>query len=247
MRKLLTLLGILAALMLTSTTAALAAPSGILTASSTGQSAYIDPIVSPGARSAHEHCFYGVKPVNTTESFDSLRDAEHMSTWAVSNNRTALWFPCVYEDGIKLQPFSTKHILLYYKPIAGTECLPGGTKGVSHEYGWRGQIGGGTFYPLPPASSSDGSLVATIFFRGARDFGVACFPTVQAYIRFKTLHGAGPIGNITVGGPVAGVDGAAGPETFHGDYIAAHDPAWAQRFLDNCLIPGKACGTNPAL
>lgn len=221
------------------------APAAILTADSTGQRAFNDPIVSPGVMSAHEHCFYGVRPVNQTETFDSLRDDSHESTWTISSNRTAVWIPCVYENGIALEPFSSKHILLYYKSIAGTECLPGGTQGVSHEYGYRGQIGGGAFSLSPPASSQDGSLVVTLFWRGARDFGVSCFPTVQAYVRLNV--GAGPIGNITLGGPVAGVDGATGPTTMHGDYIAAHEPAWAQRFLDQCLIPGNACGTNPPL
>ncbi len=232
--------------------AALSAPAAILTGQFTGQRAFNDPIVSPGERSAHEHCFYGVRPVNQTETEATLKDADHSSTWAVGSNRTAVWIPCVYEDGQPLEPYvggQQRDILAYYQSINGTECQPpqNGAEGVTHEVDWRGELNSGTITDLPPARSVDGSLVAVGFFRGARDLGVSCFPTVKFYIRFGTLHGAGPIGNITLGGPVAGVDGAAGAATMHADYKFAHDRDYFQRLLDRCLIPGTACGKNPAL
>jgi hypothetical protein len=86
-------------------------------------------------------------------------------------------------------------------------------------------------------------LVVTLIWRGARDFGVGCFPTVQAYIRLNV--GAGPIGRITIGGPTAGVDGATGPTTMHGDYFFGWDRAAFERFLAACVRPGVACGRNP--
>ena len=222
---------------------ALAAPAAIFTARSTGQRDFVDPIVSPGQRSAHEHCFYGAVGVETVETSASLRAKP--TTWANQNNHTAIWIPCVYEDGRLLGPYSAKHLLAYYKSIPGTECVPPeDTKGVTHEYGYRGQTGGGAFGPLPPASTSQGVLVVDLIFRGARDLGVACFPTVEVFIRLNV--GSGPIGNITIGGPVAGVDGATGPETMHGDYFFGWDRAAFQRFLDQCVIPGVACGTDPA-
>jgi hypothetical protein len=238
MRRLVIALVVLGAL----ASPALAAPSGIFTGDSTGQRDFVDPIVSPGERSAHEHCFYGAVPVHTVETSAELRT--HATTWDVQTNHTGVWIPCVYEDGGLLGQFSQHGILAYYKPISGTECVgPENMAGVTHEYGYRGQIGGGSFSAQPPASSSDGALVVTLFWRGARDFGVGCFPTVQAYIRLNV--GAGPIGNITIGGPVAGVDGATGPTTMHGDYFFGWDRAAFQRFLDACVIPGRACGRNP--
>lgn len=241
-KRFLILLTITGLFLVNSITPALAAPAAIFTASSTGQRGFIDPIVSPGARSAHEHCFYGAVGVETVETSASLRTKP--TTWVEQDNHTAIWIPCVYEDGRLLQPYSAKHILAYYKPVSGTECVPpDNTAGVSREYGYRGQIGGGSFSALPPATSNDGSLVITLFFRGARDLGVACFPTVQVYIRLNV--GAGPIGNITIGGPVAGVDGATGPEQMHGDYFFGWDRDAFQRFLNTCVIPGLACGKDP--
>jgi uncharacterized protein DUF1996 len=223
---------------------ALAAPSAIFTAQSTGQRGFIDPIVSPGQRSAHEHCFYGAVGVEQTETSASLRAKP--TTWVETDNHTAIWIPCVYEDGRLLQPFSSKHLLAYYKPIAGSECVPPeDMAGVSREYGYRGQTGGGAFSLTPPASTSQGVLVVTIFWRGARDFGVGCFPTVQAYIRLNV--GVGSIGNITLGGPSLSSEGAMGPTSMHGDYFFGWDRAAFERFLARCVRPGVACGTNPAI
>lgn len=222
---------------------AFAAPAGIFTASSTGQVAYVDPIVSPGARSAHEHCFYGAVGVDTTETSADLRTKP--TTWVVQDNHTAIWIPCVYEDGRLLRPYSAKHLLAYYKSIPETECVPPeDMAGVSHEYGYRGQTGGGAFSPLPPASTSQGVLVVTVFWRGARDFGVSCFPSVQAYIRLNV--GAGAIGQITLGGPPGG-EGVMGPETMHGDYFFGWGRDTFGRFLDRCVIPDAACGQDPVL
>lgn len=230
-------------ILLSIATAAYAAPSAIFTGDETGEAPrHVDPIVSPGARSAHEHCFYGATGVEPVETSASLRTKA--TTWDVKANHTGVWIPCVYEDGRLLRQFSQHGILAYYKPISGTECVPPDDMGgVTREGGYRGQIGGGSFSSTPPANSSDGALVITLIFRGARDFGVGCFPTVQVYIRLNV--GAGPIGRITLGGPVAGVDGATGPETLHGDYLFGWDRAAFERFLAACVRPGIACGKNP--
>jgi hypothetical protein len=222
-----------------------AAPAAIFTASSTGQRGHVDPIVAPGARSAHEHCFYGAVGVETVETSADLRSKP--TTWVEQANHTGIWIPCIYEDGNLVQPATSKHLLAYYKPVSCVEQVPPeNTAGVTHEYGYRNTIGGGAFSPTPPASSSSGYLVVTLFWRAARDLpGAGCFPTVQAYIRLAI--GTGPIGNITLGGPVEGVDGALGPTTMHGDYFWAWDRAVFENFLATCVRPGKACGTNPAL
>lgn len=235
------LLAILVALPILLGGVAHAAPS-IRTARSTGQREHVDPIVSPGARSEHEHCFYGAVPVTSLETSDHLRGQG--STWAVpETNHTAVWIPCPYEDGQPLIPSTTKHILLYYKPIAGTECVPpDNMAGVSREYGYRRQTGGGSFFPRVPAGDGD-TIVITLFWRGTRDFGVPCFPTVQAYIRFERPHG-GPLGTITLGGPTLDVDGARDETTMHGDYFFAWDRDAFERFLAECIRPGVQCATD---
>jgi hypothetical protein len=237
---------LLTAVLLGITTPASAAPAAIFTASSTGQRCHIDPIVSPGATSAHEHCFYGAVGVEMTETSADLRTKP--TTWVEQGNHTGIWIPCVYEDGVLVQPATSKHLLAYYQPVSCTEQVPPDDTavGVTHEYGYRNTTGGGAFSPNVPASSSSGFLVISLFWRASRDFPTAgCFPTVHAYIRLAI--GTGPIGTITLGGPVDGVDGAMGPMTMHGDYYWAWDRDVFQRFLDQCVIPGKACGTNPAL
>src|SRR6266702_8304954 len=206
-----------------------AAPAAIFTASSTGQRGNIDPIVSPGASSAHEHCFYGAVGVETTETSADLRTKP--TTWVEQGNHSAIWIPCMYEDGVLVQPATSKNILAYYKPVACVEQVPPeNTAGVTHEYRYRNTIGGGAFSLMPPASSSSGYLVVTLFWRASRDLpGAGCFPTIQAYIRLAI--GVGPIGNITLGGPTLGVDGALGPETMHGDYYWAWDRDVFETFL----------------
>lgn len=220
------------------TGAAKAAPS-IRTARATGQRSFVDPIVSPGERSAHEHCFYGAVPVTTVETSDHLRGQG--SSWAVPDtNHTAIWIPCPYEDGQPLIPSTRRHLLAYYKPIQGTECVPpDDMAGVSQEYGYRRQTGGGTFFPRVPAGDGN-TIVITVFWRGERDFGVSCFPNVQAYIRFQRPHG-GPLGTITLGGPTLGVDGARDETTMHGDYFFGWDRAAFERFLAQCIRPGVKC------
>jgi hypothetical protein len=224
-------------------TTAFAAPAGIFTASSTGQRDFIDPIVSPGTRSAHQHCFYGAKDVQTVETSESLR--RKGTTWVETDNHTGVWIPCIYEDGRLLQPATTKHALLYYQPVPGTEQVPPeNTGGVTHEVGYRCGTGGGTITRLPPTTCDAGILVVSGFFRAARDFGLTeSFPDIRFFIRLNV--GKGVVGNITLGGPVAGVDGAAGPETAHADYLWAWDRAAFERFLVNCVRPARACGTNP--
>ena len=243
MRRLLALLLALSTLFISSAPAQ-AAPAAIFTAQSTGQRDFIDPIASPGVRSAHEHCFYGAVGVDTIETSADLRTKP--STWAEPGNHTGIWSPCVYEDGVLVQPATTKNLLAYYKPIPGTEQVPpDDTAGVTHEYGYRCGTGGGTFYLTPPTTCSAGILVVTLFWRGARDLGVQNFPTVQAYIRLNI--GSGAVGNITLGGPVNGVNGALGPTTMHGDYMFGWIPSVFESFLAKCVRPGIACGTNPAL
>lgn len=150
---------------------ALAAPSGIFTADFADGQRRVDPIVSPGGQSAHEHCFYGVRGITHTETSASLR--LRPSTWVVQSNHSAFWIPCVYEDGRLMTPATSKHILAYYQPVSGTEQVPPeNTAGVSTEMGYRCGTGGGTVTDLPPGSCPAGTpIVVSGFMRGDRDRG----------------------------------------------------------------------------
>lgn len=241
-----TILALLFSLSLVSLIAkpAQAAPAAIFTASSTGQRGFIDPIVSPGVRSAHEHCFYGAIGVGTVETSTSLRMKS--TTWVTQNNHSGFWIPCLYEEGRLLPVRTTKPLLFYYQPVSGTEQVPpDDTAGVTHEVGYRCGFGGGTVTPLPPTTCPSGEFVVSGFFRASRDLGLTQpFPQIRFFIRFNT----GPtLGRITLGGPVAGVDGARGPETIHADYLWAWDRDVFERFLTKCVRPGIACGTDPVI
>lgn len=221
-----------------------AAPAGLFTATVTGQRDFVDPIVSPGTRSAHEHCFYGAVGVETVETSADLRSKP--TTWVQQANHSGFWIPCVYEDGRLLPTNTTKPLLFYYQSVNGTERVPPeNTAGVTHEVGYRCGNGGGTVTPLPPANCSSGEFNVVGFFRAPRDLGLTePFPQIRFFVR---LNSGPTLGRITLGGPVAGVDGATGPETIHADYFWAWDRAAFQRFLDRCVIPAVACGQNPAV
>jgi hypothetical protein len=225
---------------------ALAAPAAIFTNRVTGQRAYVDPIVSPGQQSSHEHCFYGAGPTVTPDTDTSAEFRALPTTWVETDNRTGVWIPCLYEDGQPVPPATTKHGLFYYQPVSGTEQVPPeNTAGVTHEVGYRCGFGGGTITNLPPSSCSSGEFVISGFFRASRDFGLTQpFPTIRFFLRFNT----GPsLGRLTIGSPNGGLSGAMTMDDIHADYFFGWDRAAFQRFLNNCVIPGNACGTDPSV
>jgi hypothetical protein len=240
--KKLALLVVTTAILLVTALPAHAAPAAIFTAQSTGQRAFIDPIVSPGQPSPHEHCFYGAVGVAQTETSASLRAKP--TTWVETDNHTGVWIPCLYEDGQPIPPATSKNALFYYQPVSGTEQVPpDNTAGVTDEVGYRCGFGGGTVTNLPPSSCSSGEFVISGIFRASRDFGLSePFPTIRFFLRFNT----GPtLGRLTIGSPDGGLPGAMTMDNIHADYFWAWDPAAFQRFLNQCVIPGNACGTNP--
>ena len=229
---------------------AVAAPAGILTTGATTQPCTaVDPIVSPGQPSGHPHKFYGAgsaqQPVTantvTSDGFRSLP-----STWTRSSNHTGFWIPCLYLNG-QLVPVSSIPGLFYYQPVSGTEQLPpDNTAGVTQEVGWRCGFGGGTITNLPPASCPSGELVISGFFRASRDFGLSTpFPTIRFFLRFRAVYGAGD--RLTLGTPSGTGAGSVALDDVHADYFFAHDRVEFQQFLDQCVIPGRACGRDPAV
>lgn len=228
---------------------AYAAPAAILTSNFADGPRRVDPIVTPGGESAHEHNFYGVRGITPdTRTSASLRALP--STWARLSNHSAFWVPALYEDGRMMTPATTKHFLAYYQLKSTTrQAPPEDTAGVSHEMGYRCGTGGGTVTDLPPATCPAGTpIVMSGFMRGVRDLGLSG-PTVfdiRVFIRLSRGARGGPLGNITLGGP-----GGTGHEhplnDAHFDYIWAHDRAKFQAFIDQCAPPRGACGTNPAV
>jgi hypothetical protein len=226
-----------------------AAPAAILTVSQTTQACErVDPIVSPGTASAHPHKFYGAgsaaQPV-TSNTTTSAQFRALPSTWTRASNHSGFWIPCLYEDGVLVPP-STKAGLFYYQPVSGTEQVPPeNTKGVTHEVGYRCGFGGGTVTNLPPATCPSGEFVISGFFRASRDLGLSVpYPTIRFFLRFNT----GPtLGRLTLGTPAGGEPGAMTMDDIHADYFFAHDRAKFQAFLNQCVIPGASCGTDPAV
>jgi Domain of unknown function (DUF1996) len=222
---------------------AYAAPAAIFTNRVTGQRAFVDPVVSPGQPSSHEHSFYGAGPTVTPDTDTSDEFRALPTTWVETDNHTGFWIPTLYEDGQPVPP-STKHGLFYYQPVSGTEQVPPeGTKGVTHEVGYRCGFGGGTITNLPPSSCSSGEFVISGFFRASRDFGLTQpFPKIRFFLRFNT----GPtLGRLTIGSPDGGLPGAVTMDDIHADYFFGWDRAAFERFLVRCVRPGTACGTDP--
>ena len=226
---------------------AVAAPAGIVTgAHDGGPCRRVDPIVTLGGVSGHEHTFYGVRGVtSTTRSSASLR--ELTSTWNRASNHSAFWTTCVYDHGVLMTPYSSKPVLAYYQFTSNTRLAPPeDTAGVSFEMGYRCDIGGGTVFDLPPASCSGNTLVLVGHMRGVRDLGLSG-PTVfdiRVFIRLQRPR-TGPL-SITIGGP-PGSSTVIPNGDIHFDYIWAHDRAKFQAFIDQCAPPAPACGTNPAV
>jgi hypothetical protein len=224
---------------------ALAAPAAILTVSRTSQGCdHVDPIVAPGGASMHGHQFYGAgslaQPVTpTTDTSAKFRALP--STWTRTSNHSGFWIPCLFEDG-QLVPPSRIAGLFYYQSVSGTEQLPpDGTSGVTQEVGYRCGFGGGAVYDLPPATCPSGEFNITGFFRAARDFHLTQpYPQIRFFIRFNT----GPtLGRLTLGSPT----GEIPLDAVHADYFFGHDRTKFQAFLNQCVIPGVACGRDPAV
>ena len=248
MRKLV-LLTMVTAVLLATALPAHAAPAAILTANFADGPRRVDPIVTPGGESAHEHNFYGVRGITPdTRTSASLRALP--STWVRASNHSAFWVPPLYEDGRALTPATSKHILAYYQFTSNTRLAPPeDTAGVSHEMGYRCGTGGGAITDLPPSSCPAGTpIVMSGFMRGVRDLGLGGSQVfdIRVFIRLSRGTRGGALGQMTLGGPPG--SGHTHPlDDAHFDYIWAHDRAKFQAFIDQCAPPASACGTNPAV
>jgi hypothetical protein len=268
MKRLALVLGLLLTALVVAASAA-AAPNGIFTMSFTGQRANIDPVAAPGVfPTAHQHTFYCARDVTPTSNTASLRVGG--TSCAVAGNHTGYWVETPMVNGVPLAPATTKHALAYYGCPHGTAIcstiawfpdnfgfVVGNANATSaadnpalnsSTGGWRCQIGGGSFSPVPNCVAGDtlvwslksgscimpdGSLAKLV---GQNCLGMSGRPvlTVQMYARYE-YHG----GTVTLDGHPA--------YQLHMDRLEGFLPATAQSFLDKCVHPDIACGQDPAL
>lgn len=232
------------------TPASAAAPGAIFTCNQTGQYEAVDPIVSPGQVSAHEHAFFGATPISNTETTADLRTKRTLCV--ETGNHSGYWMPSVYRNGVRLAPATSKHMLAYYRcrgtcsqaqPFPDDFHMVIGNSGASSAAdnpafanglgGWRCGTGGGAFAPMPPATCSARTLVASVTFpvvNGLR---------IQLYFRWQLP--STDVGTITLGNI------GASPITLHADYFFGWDRATFDAFMARCINASKDCGTNPIL
>lgn len=224
------------------------APGAIFTCNATGQYARVDPIVSEGTTSAHEHAFFGARGVETTETTADLRSKP--TSCVETNNHTGYWMPSVYRNGVRLLPATSKHLLIYYRckvsNCAQVPSLPddfhlvagnsGATTASANPVldpdlgGWRCGTGGGQFAATPPATCSAKVLVAGVTFPSQNGL------RIQMYFRWQLP--STDVGTITLG------DIGASPITLHADYFFGWDRAAFENFMDRCIRASVACPTN---
>lgn len=227
------------------------APGAIFSCNATGQFGRVDPIVSPGAQSAHEHVFFGNRQVDTVETTESLRSTP--TTCVEQSNHSAYWMPSVYRNGVALLPATSKHMLAYYrcrlKDCSQVPSFPDDTKLVFGNAnatspsenpalsaglgGWRCGTGGGAFAPTPPATCSAQILVASVTFPPVDGL------RVQLYFRWKLP--SSDVGTITLGAI------GAPPYTLHADYFFGWERQAFENFMDRCLRAFIDCKQNPAV
>lgn len=227
-------------------TIAIAAPAAIIISDETGQFGRVDPIVAPGGVSAHGHHFWGAgTPADPVTPFtDTSAEFRALpSNWGSPSNHSGMWTMTLFNNGVKVHQGTQHGTLAYYQSVAGTEQVPPeNTAGVSHECGWRDGTGGGSLTDNLPASVRSGTLVLSCFIRAARDLHLSQpFPTIRTFTRYAV---SGSTAGITCGGK-PGSGHTVPCSDAHIDYFWAWDRAGFQAFLNACVIPGNACGTNP--
>lgn len=245
-------------------------PGAIFTCQFTGQVEAVDPIVSPGVTpSAHPHVFYGGGPVTSTETTATL--LTKATTCVETGNHSAFWIPEVREDGVPLQPATSKHALLYYRckhnaaTCANMQPFPedygqveGNAKATSaaENPAFDNGLGGfrcgtaiGTFYPTPPTTCTARILVLSVTFGNCLRNGVLTYQTNTAC----TTGGGQPVVRIQQffrfqlpDTEVGTITLGGNPSyTLHSDYKVGWDPAAFENFLNLCIRVNVDCGTNP--
>lgn len=239
---------VLLGLILVPTPAYATSPGAVFTCNATGQYARVDPIVSPGMQSAHEHVFYGAFPIEETETTADLRSKP--TTCIVAANHSGYWMPTVYRNGVRLLPATAKHLLIYYRckirdcslaegfPDDFTEVAGNAHATTADENpvlnpdlgGYRCTLGGGEFTPMPPDTCDSEYLIATV------TFPVVGGVRLQMYFRWQLP--SSDVGDITLGAI------GASPLTLHADYFFGWERDAFENFMDTCIRASVICPNN---
>ena len=129
MRKLLAAL-VLAGTLMLPVPAAHAATPRFQIRCNTSHLAQVDPIVSPGTRSAHMHEFFGNTTTNANSTYRSMVGGR--TTCSALADTAGYWAPTLISSGGRVVRART--ILLYYRGVAGarTVAFPPDLRMVSH-------------------------------------------------------------------------------------------------------------------
>ena len=135
MRKLLAAF-VLAATLMLPVPAAHAATPRFQIRCNTSHLAQVDPIVSPGTRSAHMHEFFGNTATNANSTYRSM--VAGRTTCTAPADTAGYWVPTLISPGG--QAVRARTILLYYRGVQGarTVAFPANLRMVSH----NSQVGG---------------------------------------------------------------------------------------------------------
>ncbi|MFK8025100.1 MAG: DUF1996 domain-containing protein [Ilumatobacter sp.] len=101
----------------------------------------VDPIVSPGQPSHHEHEFFGNPNITSTSTTQSLADTPMRDIECSDvNDKSAYWSPAVYQDGKRAAATDFK---AYYKSTtANTVPMPFGLRMIAGDASADGDQGG---------------------------------------------------------------------------------------------------------
>ena len=94
--------------------------------------ATVDPIVSPGEPSAHEHEFFGSRTTNADSTYASMTASA--TTCSTADDTAGYWTPTLFRpDGSRVRANS---LLIYYRGVGGqhTHAFPANLKMISDRF-----------------------------------------------------------------------------------------------------------------
>ena len=217
----------------------------------------IDPIVSPGATSAHEHTFFGGRVYPRTTRTSLLHSG---TTCQAKGDHSGYWAPTVIgKDGKRILPAES---IAYWRPANvldpanATQPTPKGLEIVTEhgaEYSWacvNGGGDGGTPYPYP-RTCGDGAR-ARLLVRFPDCANAATSPdhmSHMAYANGRTCPaGMHPVLGLKMvvrfhpGAKMSGAQLSSGrPNTVHADFMEAFRRGSLNNTMQKCVRDGSGC------
>lgn len=126
-----------------------------------------DPLVHPAQPSAsHEHDFFGNTTTNAFSTGETLllANADQMHTTCQDTlDGAAYWFPSLYQDGVKLDPFN---LHVYYRNDGNelSKVAPTGFGQVSHSHAWVCGSQFGLATQTAPSTCAEKSIAMLVTF-----------------------------------------------------------------------------------